>query len=168
MALLATSGCSALQAPLGDIACVDAGHHDDAVYGIVVTNKGSRDITLTSVELHDAEGVSLEGSWVVPPDSGGGMLGSWHHPADDYPRWSDRAAIDGFELQTGDTANIVVLLRREPGVSRAEARSQLIRYQDEAGLPFSTISRETLGFDFNFGVEGIETTGCGSADDEPQ
>jgi hypothetical protein len=71
-------------------------------------------ITIDQVEAVGVDGLEYLDVWLLPP----GGIGSSMYPPENYPKWDDRRAAIGAEVQPDQDVNVVIRVARtgtEPG-----------------------------------------------------
>ncbi len=104
-----------------------------AAFGAVIENSGSRVLTIRDVKLVDASNLTLEGTFMFPLDGadsyalGGGSTEP--QDAEGIEGWKNARELEGFELQPGALANIVVAVDN-PGPEDGTARALEVSYRE--------------------------------------
>jgi hypothetical protein len=125
------SGCQALSGPLrygfleGGTAliCAAAEPGEAVLIGDFLTAPGA-EVRIDAVELVDAQGLELEGAWLLPPDGG---VGAVRLPPPPEVPWGERVDAVGARIAPGEDHALAFLVRRT-GAEVGTAESVAITY----------------------------------------
>jgi hypothetical protein len=104
--------------------CLGAARTHPMLWGDFIRVPEGTDVTISEVDLVDADGIEVKDAWLAPPLDG--ALGASEFPPVTSPSWDARVAATGAEADEG--YNNVILLIERTGREQGTATAMRVAY----------------------------------------